>query len=148
MFIAQLRHNSGKKRSLTHLDLCDSSLQVSYVDLGSRSEYRQEVLAPLGEGQQGLVKELHLRQVCLQLLQPAEERGVRVCVPRGKLLDYGLAGNPTLVICIFTVGVLCQVEHNTSPYLCVILFFTEVHLSSSCVMSSVSSLTRPSGAVG
>lgn len=57
---------------MTHFELSNCSLQVSDVDLGSTSEVRQEVVTPLGQGQQSLVEQLHLRQLGLQLLKPTE----------------------------------------------------------------------------
>ena len=59
---------------IPHLELSDRSLHVRHIHLGGASEARQEVVTPLGQGDQVLVEDLQPGQVGLQQLQSEEVR--------------------------------------------------------------------------
>ncbi len=51
---------ADSKVLISHLQFSVCSLEISSVNLGRISQTRQEVFTPLGQSQQGLIKQLQL----------------------------------------------------------------------------------------
>ena len=67
------------------LESSDRGVQCGHVHLGGASEARQEVVTPLGQGNQVLVEDLQPGQVGLQQLKSGKvrQRGSRVRLKNG-----------------------------------------------------------------